>query len=230
MILGDVCTRNCKFCAVSKRKPSAIDWDEPRRVAEAVMKLNLSYVVITSPTRDDISDGGAEIFCKTVEEIKKNCASRKVEILIPDFSGRDESLAKIASSKADVIGHNLETVPCLYSSIRPQADYRRSLSVLKLVKQLNGSIFTKSGIMLGLGEEEAQVIEVLSDLRQSGCDFLTLGQYLPPSLKHYPVKEYVALDKFLSLEKIAYELGFKKVKSSPYVRSSYLASQFLKPV
>jgi len=229
MILGDSCTRNCKFCAVSKKEPSGIDWDEPKRIAEAVKKLNLSYIVITSPTRDDIDDGGAEIFYSTIEEIKNLDSSKKVEILIPDFLGKTDSLIKVANSKADVMGHNLETVPNLYADIRPQASYERSLSVLKTLKQLNKNIFTKSGIMLGLGEEEKQIMDVLHDLRCADCDFLTLGQYLAPSLNHYPVREYITPAKFLSLEKVAYSLGFKKVKSSPYSRSSYLASQFLKP-
>ncbi|MDD4954663.1 MAG: lipoyl synthase [Candidatus Omnitrophica bacterium] len=228
MILGDNCTRNCKFCAVGKKKPSMVDWNEPRRIREAVAKLNLSYVVITSPTRDDISDGGAEFFCRTIDEIKNIGTSVKVEILIPDFLGNAEALAVIAKSKADVIGHNLETIPSLYPAIRPQADYERSLSVLKTIKQMNGNIFTKSGIMLGLGEEEKQITDVFRDLRKVDCDFLTLGQYLPPSLSHYPVKEYITPDRFVSLQKAAYSLGFKKVNSSPYVRSSYLASQFLK--
>ena len=229
MILGDSCTRSCKFCAVSKKKPTIIDWNEPKRIAKAIKKLNLRYVVITSPARDDINDGGAEFFYRIIEEIKNMDESIKIEILIPDFLGKSESLIKIASSKADVIGHNLETVPSLYADIRPQADYRRSLAVLKTLKELNKNILTKSGIMLGLGEEEKQIKDVLRDLRKSECDFLTLGQYLAPSLKHYPVKEYVTPAKFLSLEKTAYGLGFKKVKSSPYSRSSYLASQFLKP-
>lgn len=229
MILGDSCTRNCKFCFVNKRIPTAVDWDEPRRIAEAVKRLKLHYVVITSPTRDDIADGGAEVFFRTIEEIKNIDSSKKVEILIPDFLGKRESLIKIAKSKADVIGHNLETAPSLYERIRPQADYKRSLEVLKQIKQLNRNIFTKSGIMLGLGEEEKQILDVFRNLRDTGCDFLTLGQYLAPSLGHYPVKEYITPEKFLFLEKTAYSLGFKRVKSSPYVRSSYLASQFLKP-
>ena len=229
MILGDNCTRGCKFCAVNKEKPSVIDWDEPKRLAKAVKKLSLHYVVITSPARDDISDGGAELFYRTIEEIKNMDNSIKVEILIPDFLGKSEALIKVASSKADVISHNLETVPFLYADIRPQADYKRSLAVLKALKELNRNIFTKSGIMLGLGEEEKQILDVFCDLRKSECDFLTLGQYLAPSLKHHPVKEYITPDKFRFLEKTAYNFGFKKVKSSPYVRSSYLASQFLKP-
>jgi len=229
MILGDSCTRNCKFCAVNKKEPSGIDWDEPKRIAEAVKRLNLSYIVITSPTRDDIADGGAELFCRTIEEIKNLDSSKKVEILIPDFLGKAGPLTKVANSRADVISHNLETVPHLYADIRPQASYKRSLSVLKTLKELNKNIFTKSGIMLGLGEEERQVIDVFYDLLRADCDFLTLGQYLAPSLSHYPVKEYITPAKFLSLEKMAYNLGFKKVKSSPYSRSSYMASQFLKP-
>ena len=229
MILGNNCTRSCKFCAVNKETACAIDWNEPKRIAQAVKRLNLHYIVITSPARDDISDGGAELFYRTIEEIKNMDSSKKVEILIPDFLGNSEALIKIANSRADVISHNLETVPSLYANIRPQADYARSLAVLKTIKQLNRSIFTKSGIMLGLGEEEKQIIDTFLDLRKSECDFLTLGQYLAPSLRHYPVKEYITPNKFLSLEKIAYSLGFKKVKSSPYVRSSYLASQFLKP-
>ena len=229
MILGGNCTRGCKFCAVNKEKPSVIDWNEPKRLAKAVKRLKLHYVVITSPARDDISDGGAEFFYRTIEEIKNMDNSIKVEILIPDFLGKSEALIRVASSKADVISHNLETVPFLYADIRPQADYKRSLAVLKTLKELNRNIFTKSGIMLGLGEEEKQILDVFRDLRKSECDFLTLGQYLAPSLKHHPVKEYITPDKFRFFEEMAYSFGFKKVKSSPYVRSSYLASQFLKP-
>lgn len=271
MILGNVCTRNCKFCAVAQKKLSGssflnsssifsfphlrlkmapksnpkltayrnlnqagmvdgIDWDEPHRIANAVISLDLRYIVITSPTRDDLSDGGAEVFFRTVEEIKSKDNLKKVEILIPDFLGNMNSLTKVANSKADVVSHNLETVPSLYARIRPKASYKRSLSVLERIKQLNEGIFTKSGIMLGLGEKEKEVLRVLGDLRKVKCDFLTLGQYLAPSLQHYPVKEYIAPERFAYFEKIAYRLGFKKAKSSPYVRSSYLAEEFFKEV
>lgn len=241
MILGNHCTRNCKFCAVAKGKflktsvignsaiydsTSKVDFSEPEKIAKAVMGLGLNYIVITSPTRDDLFDGGAEMFLRTVKAIKNINSAKKVEILIPDFLGNLDSLIKISGSQADVVGHNLETVPSLYTRVRPLADYGRSLFVLKKMKELNKNIFTKSGIMLGLGEKENELIKVFNDLREIKCDFLTLGQYLAPSSQHYPVRDYITPDKFDYLEKVAYGLGFKKVKSSPYVRSSYLAEEF----
>jgi len=227
MILGDTCTRGCAFCGISKGEPSAVDLDEPRRIKEAVRRLNLKYVVITSPTRDDLNDGGAGLFCQTVEEILSLDSKKTVEILIPDFKGKINLIKKIARSKAKVISHNLETPASLYIEVRRGAVYERSLEVLKLIKETNKEVLTKSGLILGLGEEEPEVIQALVDLRSVGCDLLTLGQYLPPSLKHYPLKDYILPDKFGYFEKYAKKIGFKGVKSAPYVRSSYLAHSLL---
>jgi lipoic acid synthetase len=227
MILGDICTRQCSFCAVIRGRPKGVDQREPQRIAEAVKELNLGYIVVTSPSRDDLEDGGAEFFCNTIRAIKSVNSAKKVEILIPDFSGNRKSIEKVAGSGASVIAHNLETVPSLYIKVREGASYQRSLEVLRLIKELNCEVFTKSGLILGLGERLNEIIAVFEDLRKVGCDFLTLGQYLPPSTRHYPLKEYVSPEMFSYLEEKAYALGFKKVKSSPYVRSSYLAHTFI---
>ncbi|MFH1505131.1 MAG: lipoyl synthase [Candidatus Omnitrophota bacterium] len=229
MILGNICTRNCAFCAVQKGKPLAVDFSEPIRIKQAVKKLNLDYVVITSPTRDDLSDGGAEVFCRTVKEIKSvgtgpcACPLLKIEILIPDFLGKEDSISRAACSGAEIIAHNLETVPSLYNSVRKGAIYERSLKVLETIKKAEKNVFTKSGLMLGLGEKREEIIQVLRDLRKVQCNFLTLGQYLPPSANSYLLKEYVSLDQFAYFKKYALEIGFKAVQSSPYTRSSYLA-------
>lgn len=227
MILGNICTRRCNFCAVNKGTPQKIDSDEPKRVKAAVKQLNLNYVVITSPARDDLADGGAEMFSRTIKEIKEIGGFLKVEILIPDFLGNALAIEKIADCGADIIAHNLETVPSLYPKVRKVADYNRSVSILKMIKKINRAVFTKSGVMLGLGESNKEIINVMKDLRQAECDFLTLGQYLAPSVNHYPVKKYISPQDFIDLEKKALSLGFKQVKSSPYIRSSYLAHTFL---
>jgi len=227
MILGNICTRDCRFCNVRKGKPKEVDYSEPVRVAEAVKRLNLKYVVITSPTRDDLPDGGASIFSLTVKEIKCLDSVQGVEVLIPDFMAQPELVRKVIEASPTVVVHNLETVPSLYSIIRSRANYQRCLKVLQLVKEINPSIPTKSGIMLGLGEEKREVREVLQDLREVGCDFLTIGQYLPPSNVHYPVKRYVPPEEFAFWEEIGLKMGFKRVLSSPYVRSSYWAQRFL---
>ncbi len=229
MILGDTCTRECTFCGVNKGQPYSIDYDEPRRIKEAVERLKLNYVVITSPTRDDLCDGGADLFCQTVEAIMGLGSKRIVEILIPDFKGKAELIEKVARSRAKVISHNLETPASLYKKVRRGAVYERSLEVLRLVKKVNKKVFTKSGLILGLGEEEEEVIQALLDLRSVDCDLLTLGQYLPPSLKHYPLKDYVLPDKFAYFQEYAQKIGFRGVKSAPYVRSSYLAHSLLEP-
>lgn len=229
MILGDTCTRECTFCGINKGEPSTVDFDEPRRIKEAVRRLNLKYVVITSPTRDDLNDGGAGLFCQTVEEIMSLDSKKTVEILIPDFKGKVNLIEKVAKSKAKVVSHNLETPASLYIKVRRGAVYERSLEVLRLIKEMNKEVLTKSGLILGLGEEEQEVIQALVDLRSVGCDLLTLGQYLPPSLKHYPLKDYILPDKFTYFQKYAKKIGFKGVKSAPYVRSSYLAHSLLEP-
>lgn len=227
MILGDICTRDCRFCAIKKGTPKEVDYQEPARIKKAVELLGLDYVVITSPSRDDLKDGGASLYYQTVKEIKSLSKPKiKVEILIPDFLGKTESLVKVANSSADVIAHNLETVPSLYIEVRKSANYQRSLEIIKNIKQFNKNIYTKSGLMLGLGEKESEVVKVLGDLREAECDFLTLGQYLPPTLKHYRLKEYALPEKFDYFLKYALNLGFKGVKSSVYTRSSYLAHSF----
>jgi lipoyl synthase len=227
LILGDVCTRGCAFCGVVKGEPKPWDIDESARIKEAVDKFSLKFIVITSPTRDDLVDGGAQAFVDTVKTLKK-ISNLRVEILVPDFSGSEESIRSISGCGADVVAHNLETVPSLYIKVRKGAQYKRSLELLKKVKECNKDIFIKSGLMLGLGETFDEVLGVLKDLRQVDCDFLTLGQYLAPSLKHYPVIRYVELEEFSKLAEIACQMGFKDIKSSPYTRSSYLAHTALK--
>lgn len=227
LILGDICTRSCKFCAVKKGSPRDVDRDEPRRIVDAIRRLNLNYVVITSVTRDDLEDGGASNFVEVVHNIRRELKGVKVELLIPDFKGNEVALRKVIDAKPDVLAHNVETVPRLYKEIRPGADYARSLRVLKLVKEYDKKIYTKSGIMLGLGEEEEEVLEVLSDLRKAGCDFLSIGQYLSPSKAHFPVRQYLKPEKFAYYKEKAHGMGFLYVASGPYVRSSYLASEYL---
>jgi len=228
LILGNICTRNCAFCGVRKGKPSGVDEEEPERVAEAVKRLNLRYAVITSVTRDDLDDGGAEQFVNTILKIREKSEKTKIEVLIPDFGGNEKSVEKIVEAKPDVIGHNIETVPRLYPVIRPKANYSVSLNILKMVKKMDSSIYTKSGLILGFGEKEEEVIDVLKSLREVNCDFLSLGQYLPPRINSYPVKEYIHPDKFDYYKNIALSSGFLHVESGPYVRSSYLAEQYLK--
>lgn len=227
MILGSVCTRNCTFCNVTKGEPQTVDIEEPRKVAIAVDKLKLKHAVITSVTRDDLSDGGANQFVEVVKEIRALNKGITVEILIPDFGGDASSLAKVIAAKPDIINHNVETVPILYPTVRPKAIYQRSLELLRRVKEADQSILTKSGIMLGLGETEEGVINVMKDLRSVDCDILTIGQYLAPSGKHHPVVEYVHPDIYAKYKNIGMELGFLNVASSPLVRSSYHADEVL---
>lgn len=227
MILGRTCTRNCTFCNVEKNKPQPVDKDEPLHIAHAVAELNLHHVVITSVTRDDLPDGGAGHFARVIEEIRNLDKKVVIEVLIPDFKGSREALAKVINAMPEIINHNIETVPRLYPSVRPMAVYERSLGLLGNVKEENSSIRTKSGIMLGLGEKRDEVIEVLEDLRSTGCDFLTIGQYLAPSKKHHPVVEYIHPDVFEEYKSIGYEMGFKYVASGPLVRSSYMAEKAL---
>ncbi len=230
LILGDTCTRACGFCAVNKGLPGQIDNFEPDKIAEAVNRLGLDYVVITSVTRDDLGDGGAGVFADTISSIRKIKRCVKIELLIPDFNGNTDALKKVVDASPDVIGHNLETVPSLYSIARPQADYRRSLEVLKSIKKLasTNKIYTKSGLMLGLGEKEGEVSDVLLDLRNVDCDFLSLGQYLCPGNKNLAVEEFVHPEKFLEYKQKALEMGFLYVESGPYVRSSYRAAGYFK--
>lgn len=226
LILGNVCTRNCSFCNVSKGRPSAVDEDEPRRVASAAGCLGIEYAVVTSVTRDDLPGGGAEIFAETVREIKNTGNKKKAEVLIPDFKGNADSLKVVIDSSPDVISHNMETVRRLYPELRSMADYGRSLNVLNNVKELNPEQLTKSGIMLGLGETDAEIIETIKDIAGTGCDFLSIGQYLAPSKASFPVKRRLPPEEFEYYRKKALELGFKHVESGTYVRTSYRASSY----
>ncbi|MDF2532931.1 MAG: Lipoyl synthase [Clostridia bacterium] len=227
MILGNVCTRNCTFCNVTKGEPQTVDKEEPRKVAMAVSKLKLKHAVITSVTRDDLQDGGAEHFAEVVREIQKLPQKVTVEVLIPDFNGDEAALDKVIAAKPDIINHNVETVPELYDRVRPMAIYERSLELLKNVKEKSSGILTKSGIMLGLGESEESVVKVMQELRAVGCDIITIGQYLAPSSKHHPVVDYVHPDIFEKYKEIGIALGFKNVVSAPLVRSSYHADEVL---
>jgi lipoic acid synthetase len=226
LILGKDCTRQCSFCNVDKApRPQPPDNDEPRRVAEAVVRLKLSHAVITSPTRDDLADGGASHFVATVDAIHDRSPDTAVELLIPDFGGDREALALVLASSPAILAHNLETVPRLYG-IRKGADYQRSLALLERAAMLNGNIPTKSGVMLGLGEQADELTVVLKDLRHAGCSFLSLGQYLAPSKRHQPVVEYLVPERFEELRQQALDLGFRHVESGPYVRSSYHAAEY----
>lgn len=227
LILGHVCTRNCAFCAVPGGKPEEPAAGEPAGVARAARELNLRHVVVTSVTRDDLPDGGAGHFARTVREIKKQCPGVTVEVLVPDFGGNTGALKQVVAAEPDVIGHNLETVPSLYPAVRPGAGYRRSLRILGAIKEYNRGIFTKSGLMVGLGEKEAELVPVFRDLREAGCDFLTIGQYLQPTSGHYPVVEYVPPEKFGRYRELALEAGFSRVISAPLARSSYHAHEML---
>lgn len=227
LILGEVCTRNCSFCAVKKGIPLAPDPEEPKNMSKAVRELKLNYVVITSVTRDDLPDGGASHFAKVVRVIKSTVSSVVVELLVPDFRGSIEALAEIVSSSPDLISHNIETIPRLYPAVRPKANYQRSIELLKNVKCMNPRLITKSGLMLGLGEEYIEVIQALDDLRKVDCDLVTLGQYLPPSTSHYPLSRYVTPGEFKEFERIGLATGFRGIASGPFVRSSFNAAQLL---
>lgn len=225
MILGDKCTRDCMFCAVDHGPSSPPDSDEPFRVARAVSTMKLQYSVITSVTRDDIADGGASHFVQTINEIRKESPQTLIEILIPDLLGNWSALAEIVESRPDVLNHNVETVPRLYSKVRPQAKFNRSIDLLGKVKEIDDKMVTKSGIMLGLGESENEIQQVLKDLLHVGCNIVTLGQYLQPSRNHLPVMEFVHPDTFEKLREMALTLGFAAVASGPSVRSSYEAEK-----
>lgn len=226
LILGTICTRACSFCAVKKGRPLVLDVNEPENVAQSVKQLGLRHVVITSSTRDDLKDGGAEHFCKTVNAIKTMDDSVVVELLIPDMRENEDALNKIALSGAEIIGHNLETVPRLYH-IRKGSEYERSLRVLKSLSSLNPLVATKSGIMLGFGEKDEELKTLMQELLNVGCKYLSIGQYLSPSSHHTPVWEYVSPERFEYLRKIGMMMGFKYIKSSPYTRSSYMAHEYL---
>jgi lipoic acid synthetase len=228
MIMGDICSRGCRFCAVDSGKPVLLDTGEPERVAKAIKEWGLRYVVITSVCRDDLEDGGAEHIAKTIKAIKLLCPTIIVESLIPDFRGDDGSIIKIVKSEPEVISHNIETVLRLTPKVRDaRASYEQSLSVLKKIKDINSLIYTKSSIMLGLGESEEEVIQTIMDLRSVGVSILTIGQYLQPTPKHLPLIEFIAPEKFNWYREIAERMGFVYVASGPLVRSSYWAAEFL---
>ncbi|MCD4655750.1 lipoyl synthase, partial [bacterium] len=224
MILGDICTRNCGFCAVSGGEPLQVDTNEPQRVCGAVRQLGLKYVVITSVTRDDLVDGGASVFAAVIQELKEHVGDVRVEVLIPDFLGKEDALKTVLAAEPDVLNHNVETVPDLYYKFRPQADYRRSLILLKRTSQKIGEKRTKSGLMVGVGETRNQLHDLLQDLRLSGVGRLTVGQYLQPTRNHFSVERYVSPDEFKEIAVEAKSLGFSHVASGPLVRSSYHAA------
>ncbi|WP_119165473.1 lipoyl synthase [Algihabitans albus] len=225
MIMGDICTRACSFCNVATGKPGALDPFEPYRVGEAVKKLGLQHVVITSVDRDDLEDGGAEHFAKVIGAIREATPTTTVEILTPDFLRKEGALEVVVAAKPDVFNHNLETVPRLYPTVRPGARYFHSLRLLDRVKQLDPTIFTKSGLMVGLGEEKSEVQQVMDDLRSAEVDFLTIGQYLQPTPKHHVVERFVTPDDFKAYETAAFAKGFLLVSASPLTRSSYHADE-----
>jgi lipoic acid synthetase len=224
MILGNVCTRRCGFCAVQKGAPLAVDYDEPRRVAEACAALGLKFAVITSVNRDDRKDGGAELFALVIRAIRERVEGCGVEVLVPDFQGSHAAMEIVLQAAPDILNHNTETVPRLYRQVRLGARYERSLDMLAHVKRINPATPTKSGLMLGLGETIDEVLAVMRDLRESKVDILTLGQYLRPSPKHLPIIRYVTMDEFAELKRRGYEMGFRHVESGPLVRSSYHAA------
>jgi lipoic acid synthetase len=225
LIMGRVCTRHCSFCNVEKNIPLPVDRDEPLRIAEAVANLKLSHVVITSPTRDDLQDGGASCYAATVAAIRCSSPATRIELLIPDFQGNLPSLKSVIAACPDIIAHNVETVRRLYH-VRSGADYKRSLEVLRRCVEMAPDIRTKSGIMLGMGELEEEVLDLFRDLRRVGCTYLSIGQYLAPSGRHYAVQEYVRPELFESLRMRALAMGFDHVESAPYVRSSYHAAMY----
>ena len=229
LILGKTCTRNCTFCAIpTEERPPAPDPDEPRRIARAAAELGLKHVVITSVTRDDLADGGASHFARTVGALREIALDIVVEVLIPDFQGSAEALRRVMGSGPDILNHNLETVPRLYPEVRPQAVYSRSLDLLQRAKSMAPAGITKSGLMLGLGEEREEVRRAMADLREVSCDLLTLGQYLRPSGRHHPVVRYVPPEEFEELRVEGEKLGFKAVFSAPLVRSSFHAAEIFK--
>jgi lipoic acid synthetase len=227
LILGNVCTRDCKYCNVIHGNPRSLNKNEPRDIAESVKTLGLKYVVVTSVTRDDLKDGGASIFYETVREIRRLNDACKIEVLIPDFKGDATAVQKVVDAAPDVINHNIEVVEELFPLIRPQGDYRRSLGVMKTIKTMDGRIPTKSGFMVGLGETNDQILVTMRDLRAADVDFLTMGQYLQPTRNHVQVKKYYTPDEFVEFKNTALQLGFTHVESGPLVRSSYHAQKAL---
>ncbi len=227
LILGRSCTRNCSFCNIEKSNPSPVDLEESSRIAQAVKMLGLKHVVITSVTRDDISDGGAGIFADTIMRIREESPQVDIEVLIPDFQLSLSALKTVVDAKPDILAHNLETVPSLYKKVREGGNYPRSLSLLRIIKDLFPDLKTKSGLMLGVGEKQGEVLSVMRDLRSVKCDFLSIGQYLAPSKEHHPVKDYIHPEKFDYYQEEGRKMGFLHIKSGPYVRSSYMAGDYL---
>lgn len=227
LILGNVCTRQCRFCGVKRGQTSPVDPDEPSRVAEGVRQLGLRHVVITSVTRDDLPDGGAQGFIDTIAAVRGLGGKVTVEILTPDFNLNKAAIHSVVSAGPDIFAHNIETVPRLYAEARRGADYQRSRDVLAYIKECDPAMHTKSGIMLGLGERESEVIKTLEDIVETGCDFFSIGQYLAPSREHLPVKEFINPEKFEYYKDKALKAGFRRVLSGPYVRSSYSAAEYL---
>lgn len=225
MILGNNCSRHCRFCNVASDTLLPPDPQEPKKVAKAIAELHLKHAVITSVTRDDLPDGGATQFVALIEEIRQQAPNCRIELLIPDLQGDWAALQQIVEAAPDIIGHNIETVPRLYADVRPEAQYRRSLEVLRQVRRLSRGLVTKSGLMLGMGETEAEVHRTMQDLREHDCRILTLGQYLAPSSAHYPVQRFVPPAEFAALAKVGKEIGFEHVEAGPLVRSSYHAEQ-----
>jgi lipoyl synthase len=223
MIMGDTCTRACAFCNVKTGLPQALDADEPRRIGEAVAKMGLAHVVITSVDRDDLADGGAQHFVEVIDAIRQSAPGTTIEILTPDFLRKPGAIETVARAKPDVFNHNLETVPSKYLKVRPGARYFHSIRLLQMVKEVDPSIFTKSGIMVGLGEERNEVLQLMDDLRAADVDFITIGQYLAPSKKHHPIVRFVTPDEFKSYETIAWAKGFQMVSATPLTRSSHHA-------
>jgi lipoic acid synthetase len=223
LIMGATCTRNCRFCNIDDGRPGPLDPDEPRRVAEAAARMKLRYVVVTSVTRDDLPDGGAGHFAATINALQGTIAGVQIEVLIPDFQGSREALQTVLEARPDVLNHNMETVRRLYASVRPQAEYDRSLELLARVKTIASSIPAKSGIMLGLGETELEVRQVITDIYRTGCRMLTIGQYLQPTAGHLPVVDYIPPEEFDRWRQFALQTGLEKVASGPFVRSSYHA-------
>ena len=223
LLMGDTCTRSCGFCHIKTGRPAPLDEDEPVRVAESALALKLSHCVLTSVNRDELPNGGAHIFANTIREIRRRLPQCTIEVLIPDFKGNRAALQEVMAAKPEILNHNTETVPRLYRTVRPQANYQQSLRVLAGAKELDAGALTKSGIMVGLGETQAEVVQVMGDLREHGVDILTIGQYLRPSPLHLPVQRYVHPTEFADFQDIGLELGFKWVESGPLVRSSYHA-------
>jgi lipoyl synthase len=225
MILGDVCTRSCGFCAIKTGRPEGLDREEPGRVAEAVAALGLRHAVITSVNRDELPDGGAAIFAETIRQIRSRCPSTSIEVLIPDFRGVWWALEMVMEARPEILNHNMETIARLYRVVRPQAKYPRSLELLQRAKQMAPEVLTKSGMMLGVGEETEEIVAAMRDLRAAGCDILTLGQYLRPTPDHIPIRRYVPPEEFSELKRIGLAMGFRHVEAGPLVRSSYHADE-----